>query len=65
MADTYRKIHFPKCPYCGLEVIKGYNYERIVGLATGGGISDVVLVCDRCNLKFRVTCTTKFYAKKV
>ena len=65
--SAYRKIYFPKCPYCGMEVksnLGDYNYGKLVSMAIGTGTDDVVLICARCDKSYRVTCTIKFYAKK-
>ena len=63
-----RKITMPKCPYCGKEQeykIWDYNTNKLVGMATGTGSSDVVLQCDNCGNKYRVSCSIRFYTKKM
>ena len=34
-------------------------------MATGTKSSDVVLECDKCHKKYRVTCYIQFYGKKI
>lgn len=66
--SKYRKIHYPKCPYCGYEVeekIHSYNYSRLVGMATGTGSSDVVIKCEKCQKEYRVTCNIRFYSRQI
>jgi hypothetical protein len=63
----YRKVKYPKCPYCGHEAgekMNDYNFSKLVSMANGYGTSDVVLRCEKCNEKFRVTCNITFYARK-
>ena len=66
--SEYRKIYFPKCPYCGHEVsqrLGDYDYGTLVGMATGSKSSDVILKCKNCAKRFRVKCSIKYSASKV
>lgn len=65
--SKYRTITAPKCPYCGKsQVMKpfNYNYGKLVSMATGTGSSDVILTCEYCNKKYRVTCNIRYYGRK-
>ena len=64
--NEYRKIILPHCPYCDREVdFNSYNYDRVVGLVTGHGSSDVVVTCDSCKQQFRITASIRLYGKKL
>ena len=64
----YRTISYPNCPYCKAELKHGiwdkYTIE-LTRLATGTGSSDVVVTCQDCKEKYRVTVLIKFYARKI
>lgn len=71
MSD-YRKIHYPKCPYCGyvyeynnLRDISTCDYSNLVNMATGCGSSDVIMRCKQCNKEYRVTCSIKYNTRKI
>lgn len=67
--SEYRKIIYPKCPYCGNqprhERPSDYNYGLLVGMVTGRGSDDVILKCEYCGERYRVTCNIRFYTRKV
>ena len=64
---AYRKVIMPTCPYCGFEKpqdIWDYDFQQLAGMANGRLSSDVVLRCNKCGEKYRVTCTIRFYSRK-
>lgn len=66
MSD-YRKIFFPRCPYCNTEVkasVFNSDYGRLVSMCNGHGTDNVIIQCRHCNKKYRVTCTIKFNVRK-
>lgn len=66
--SEYRKIYYPSCPYCQYKVKENsfdYNYGKVVAMATGRGSDNVVLKCDNCGERYRVTCSIKFYSRRV
>ena len=65
--STYRRITMPTCPYCGTTQrakVDNYNYSQLVKMATGTGSSNVVLQCECCGKKYRVTCSIRFFGSK-
>lgn len=65
--SEYRKIHYPSCPYCQYKVKENpfdYNYGKLVGMAAGR-TRDVVLRCGNCRKRYRVTCSIKFYSRRI
>lgn len=65
--SEYRKIHCPSCPYCQCKVkedLFDYNYGELVAMATGR-TRDVVLRCGNCGKRYRVTCSIKFYSRRI
>lgn len=65
--NPYRRISMPKCPYCGKEVrykLDDVDTNKLVGLATGTGSSDVIIKCKGCGEAYRVTCSIRFYGRK-
>ena len=68
MNKPYRTISYPSCPYCKSELKHGMNdkyYGKLVNMATGSGSSDVVVTCENCGKKYRVTVLIKFNARKL
>lgn len=66
--SEYRKIHYPKCPHCGLVVkpeLFDYDYGKLVGMATGHDSDNVIIKCKHCGLKYRVTCSITYHARKL
>lgn len=65
--NQYRKIKYPKCPYCKHieDNCWNNNSRMLVGLATGSGTSDVILKCENCGEKYRATVIITFYGKKM
>lgn len=57
----------PKCPFCKEEVIMidDFATRKLVGLATGTGSSDVIIKCKGCGKAYRVTCSIRFYGRKL
>ena len=65
--NLYRRISMPKCPYCQEEMqynLSDYDTDKLVGLATGTGSSDVIVRCRGCGKDYRVTCSIRFYGRK-
>ena len=66
--SEYRKIYYPSCPYCQCKVkdnLFNYNYGKLVDMATGRGFDNVILKCDNCGKRYRVTCSIKFYSRRI
>lgn len=66
--NPYRRISMPKCPYCEEEVqynIWDNDTTKLVNMATGKGSSDVMIKCKGCGKDYRVTCSIRFYGRKV
>ena len=65
--SEFRRISMPTCPYCGTTQrakVGNSNYSKLVKMATGTGSSNVVLQCECCGKKYRVTCSIRFFAWK-
>jgi hypothetical protein len=65
--SEYRKIHYPSCPYCQSKVkedLFDYNYGELVSMVAGRA-RDVVLRCGNCGKRYRVTCSIKFYSRRI
>lgn len=60
----YRKIYY----HCGYMVdtksFGSFDYQELVGMATGSGSSDVVFRCKNCNERYRVTCPIRYSTRK-
>jgi len=67
MKEQYRKIKYPKCPYCNHieDDTRSDNNRRLVNLATGYCMSDVILNCTNCGEKYKATVVITFYGKKL
>jgi len=66
--SQYRKISMPKCPYCQAEVqykLEDYDTGKLVKMATGTGSSDVTIKCKCCGKVYRVTCSIRFFSRKL
>lgn len=70
--SEYRKIYYPKCPYCKTEAnTNGWHdgsnntYGKLVSMAIGSGTDDVILTCPKCNNRYRVVCSTRFNSRKL
>lgn len=64
----YRKIHFPKCPYCNMPTdthIGSFDYSSLVGMINSWGTDDVVIKCKKCNEKYRVTVAITYHSRKL
>ena len=66
--SQYRKVSMPKCPYCQAEVqykLGDYDTNQLVKMATGTGSSDVTIKCKCCGKTYRVTCSIRFFSRKL
>lgn len=67
--SEYRKIHLPICPYCyapfSSKIFGDYQYWSLVEMATGRGDDDVIIKCEHCDKRYRVTCSIKYNSRKL
>lgn len=66
--NPYKRISMPKCPYCHKEVkydIWDYDTNQLVKMATGTGSSDVIIKCKGCGKSYRITCSIRFFGRKI
>lgn len=66
--SEYRKIFYPKCPYCNTPTstkLGSYEFRELVGLSNGSMSDDVVFKCGNCGNRYRVTCSIRFNSRKL
>jgi hypothetical protein len=61
----FRTITLPKCPYCNIRFSNcspsNYEWQKLVGLATGSGSSNIKIKCENCGRDYRVKCNIRFF----